>query len=159
MIVNKFIYTFGSPTELLTDQGSNISGEMMKEVARIFKMKQIKTSVYHPESNGSLERSHHVLAEYLKPYINQQQNNWDSFLDAVMFSYNTSYHEETKISPYELIFGRKPRLPSTLNEPRQGITLREFLVDLVDRLTYLKKYAEEIFGKLKNLLKNTMTNA
>lgn len=153
MIVNKFIYTFGSPTELLSDQGSNISGEIMKEVARIFKIKQIKTSVYHPESNGSLERSHHVLAEYLKPYINQQQNDWDSFLDAAMFSYNTSYHEGTKISPYELIFGRKPRLPSTLNEPRQGITHREFLVDLVDRLTYLKKYAEINLRKAKETAK------
>jgi len=36
IIINKFIYTFGAPVELLSDQGSNISGEMMKEVARIF---------------------------------------------------------------------------------------------------------------------------
>ena len=43
IIVNKFIYTFGSPMELLSDQGSNISGEVMKEVARIFQIKQIKT--------------------------------------------------------------------------------------------------------------------
>lgn len=48
VIVNKYIYTFGSPEELLSNQGSNISGEIMKEIARIFKMKQVKTSVYHP---------------------------------------------------------------------------------------------------------------
>ena len=149
IIINKFIYTFGSPAELLSDQGSNISGELMKEVARIFQIKQIKTSVYHPQSNGSLERSHHVLAEYLKPFINQQQNNWDSSLDAAMFSYNTSYHEGTKISPYELIFGRKPRLPSAFVEPRQGVTHREFLEDLINRLSYLKKNAKENLQKAK----------
>lgn len=141
-IVNKYIYMFGSPKELLSDQGSNISGEVMKEIARIFKIKQVKTSVYHPQSNGALERSHHVLAEYLKPYINNSQNDWDLFLDAAMFSYNTSYHEAIKISPFELIFGRKPRLPS-LVEPRHGISHREFLTDLVDRLTYLRKNAKE----------------
>ena len=149
MIINKFIYTYGSPTELLSDQGSNISGETMKKVAKIFKIKQVKASVYHPQSNGSLERSHHVLAEYLKPYINQQQNNWDLSSDAAMFSYNTSYHEGTKISPYELIFGRKPRLPSIINEPRRGISHREFLTDLVDRLSYLQRHAKENLQKAK----------
>ncbi|KAG5307589.1 CRBN protein, partial [Pseudoatta argentina] len=69
-IINKFIYTFGAPAKLFSDQGSNISGEMIKEVARIFKIKQVKTSVYHLQSNGSLERSHHELAEYLKPFVN-----------------------------------------------------------------------------------------
>lgn len=152
-IVNKYIYTFGSPRELLSDQGSNISGELMKEIARIFKIKQVKTSVYHPQSNGALERSHHVLAEYLKPYINQNQNNWDSFLDAAMFSYNTSYHEGTKISPYELIFGRKPRLPSVFVEPRQGITHEEFLIDLTDKLNYLRKNAKENLQKAKEISK------
>ncbi|KMQ89530.1 enzymatic polyprotein endonuclease reverse [Lasius niger] len=153
IIVNKYIYTFGSPKELLSDQASNISGELMKEVAKIFKIKQIKTSVYHPQSNGALERSHHVLAEYLKPYINQNQDNWDSFLDAAMFSYNTAYHEGIKISPYELIFGRKPRLPSVFVEPRQGITHKEFLVDLIDKLTYLRKNAKENLFKAKESAK------
>lgn len=152
-IVNKYIYTFGSPKELLSDQGSNISGELMKEIAKIFKIKQIKTSVYHPQSNGALERSHHVLAEYLKSYINQNQDNWDSFLNAAMFSYNTAYHEGTKISPYELVFGQKPRLPSVFVEPRQGVTHKEFLVHLVDKLTHLRKTAKKNLLNAKELAK------
>ena len=56
IIINKlFIHTFDSPAELLSDQSSNISEEIMKEIARIFKIKQVKTSVYHPQSNGSLD--------------------------------------------------------------------------------------------------------
>lgn len=125
----------------------------MKEIAKIFKIRQVKTSVYYPESNGSLERSHHVLAEYLKQFVNKDQNDWDLYLEAAMFFYNTAYHEGTKISPYELIFGRKPRLPSTLLEPREGITHREFLVDLVDKLSYLKRNAEENLRKAKELSK------
>lgn len=118
ILVNQHICLFGSPKELLTDQGSNISGELIKEIARLFKIKHTKTSVYHPQSNGSLERSHHVLAEYLKQYVNKQHADWDKSLNTAMLSYNTSYHEGTKVSPYELIFRRKPRLPSALMEPR-----------------------------------------
>jgi len=53
IIINKFIYIFSSLTELLSDQDSNIFGELMKEVARIFRIKQIKTSAYHPQSRIS----------------------------------------------------------------------------------------------------------
>lgn len=69
-----------------------------------------------------------------------------------MFSYNTSYKdifEGTKISSYELIFGRKPRLPSTLSKPRLGISHREFLTDLINRLFYFKKYVKENLQKAK----------
>jgi len=48
------------------------------------------------------------------------------FLDAAMFSYNIAYHEKTKISPYELIFGKRLRLPSipriTIGDHLQGIS-------------------------------------
>jgi len=62
---------------MLSDQGNNISGGLMKEIAKILKVKQVKTSVYHFQSNGALERLHHILAEYLKLYISQNQNNWN----------------------------------------------------------------------------------
>ena len=56
-------------------------------------------------------------------------------------------HEETKISPYEFIFGRRPRLFSTLSELRQGITHKEFLADLVNRL--ILKGMQKNFHKAK----------
>ena len=40
-----------------------------------------------------------------------QHNNWDEYLQAVVFAYNTSIDKSTRYSPYELLFGRLPRLP------------------------------------------------
>jgi glycyl-tRNA synthetase beta subunit len=40
-----------------------------------------------------------------------QDNNWDEYLQAVVFAYNTGIHKTTKYSPYELLYGRLPRLP------------------------------------------------
>ena len=72
---------------------------------------QFKTTAHHLQLNGSLERSHHVLKEYLKQFI-KNNAEWDDCFGLAMFSYNTSVHEGTKCTPYELVFGKLARLPS-----------------------------------------------
>ncbi|RLU23008.1 hypothetical protein DMN91_005286 [Ooceraea biroi] len=74
--VNKFICVFGAPKAILTDQGRNFISDLMRKLAKIFKIRKFRTIAFHPQSNGSLERSHHALGEYLKQYVNEQ-NHWD----------------------------------------------------------------------------------
>ena len=93
--VNEFICIYGAPKALLTDQGSNFLSALMRAVARKFRISQCKTTAYHPQSNGSIERSHHVLWEYLKQYVDKERE-WDEQLRLATFSYNTSMHESTK---------------------------------------------------------------
>lgn len=57
--VNNFICKFGCPRAILTDQDTNFTGR--QEIAKHFQIKYFKTTAYHPQSNGWLERSHHVL--------------------------------------------------------------------------------------------------
>lgn len=125
--IRKCICIFGAPKYLLSDQGQNLISSLIKRVAKRFKIKKIQTSAYRPSSNGALERSHIVLAEYLKQYI-QNEKEWDSYLDLAMFSYNTSIHEGSKFSPFELVFGRLARLPSGegLTEGEQISTYDDF---------------------------------
>lgn len=87
--VKRFVARFGAPRALLTDQGTSFCNSLMNAVAKKFRIRQYKTTSFHPQSNGSIERSHHVLVEYLKPYLDRQ-NYWDEFLEMAMFSYNTS---------------------------------------------------------------------
>ena len=62
--VKKFICIFGSPKEVLTDQGRDFLSNLLKRLAKLFRIKQFRTTAFHPQSNGSLVRSHHVLGEY-----------------------------------------------------------------------------------------------
>lgn len=55
---------------------------------------QFQTTAFHPQSNGSLERSHHILVEYLKCFVNSE-DNWDELMERASFLYNTSVHEGT----------------------------------------------------------------
>ena len=63
--VKKFICIFGSPRGVLNDQGRDFLSNLLKGLAKRFRIKQFRITPFHPQSNGSLERSHHVL-EYLR---------------------------------------------------------------------------------------------
>lgn len=151
--INKFICRFGSPKTVLTDQGSNFINSLMRTVAKKFKITQCKTTAFHPQSNGSIERSHHVLIEYLKHYI--ENNNWDEWLPLATFSYNTSVHEGTRHTPHELVFGKRARLPSSspLESDTQDPTYIDYLFELQKKLATLQENAHTNLEEAKDRTK------
>lgn len=139
--VHEFICKFGKPDSIVTDQGKDFTSKLLSQVSKLFKIKQINCTAYHPQSNAALERSHSTLADYLKHYINRDQTDWDQWLDFAMFSYNTTTHTSTKFSPYELMFGVQPNLPSSiLKSPEFKYTYDDYL----DNLTLKLRKSHEI---------------
>lgn len=133
-LINRFICRFGSPKMILTDQGSNFVNSLIKQIARKFRITHFRTTAFHPQTNGSIERSHLVLVEYLKQYT--KNNNWDTWLEMAMFAYNTSVHEGTRFTPHELVFGALARAPSSDNPPTltPDESYNHYLADLQVRL-------------------------
>lgn len=70
---------------------------------------KIKTSVYHPEANGSVERFNGTLKLMLKKFVQERVQNWDKFLPYLLFAYREVPCESTGYSPFELLFGRTVR--------------------------------------------------
>ena len=64
--LKKFICIYGSPKAVLTDQGTDFLSNLMRKMAKRFRIRQFKTTVYHRHWNEALERSHHALKEYEK---------------------------------------------------------------------------------------------
>lgn len=153
--MKNFICIYGAPRALLTDQGSNFLSSLMRNLAKKLKIKQFRTTAYHPQSNGSIERSHHVLMEYLRTQIDEERN-WNKYIHLAMFSYNTSVHESTKHTPFELVFGRIPRLPSSTIplEENLDLTYKEYLTNLFNKLWEVQEKARQnlILSKQKSKL-------
>ena len=93
----------------LTDRGENFTSKMMKQIARRFKFDKIETTAFSPQSNGSLERAHHPLCEYLKKFSTKKYE-WDELLDFAQFHYNTSVYTSHQFTPYELVSAYPARL-------------------------------------------------
>lgn len=141
---------FGTPRALLTDQGSNFLNSLTRAVARKFRIKQCHTTAYHPQSNGSVERSHHVLWEYLKQYTTTS-SEWDEHVQLAMFSYNTSVHEGTLHTPHELVFGKIAEVPSSDPplEENTSETYVSYLTALINRLRDAQEIAANNLNRAK----------
>lgn len=63
------------------------------------------------QANGLDERFNQTLQGMLAKLVSEHQDDWDDCLDTCVFAYNTSVHESTQYSPFEVMFGRKATLP------------------------------------------------
>ncbi|XP_076297797.1 uncharacterized protein LOC143217410 [Lasioglossum baleicum] len=143
-----FIAIYGTPRAILTDKGTSFIGTLMTNLAEIFKIKQITTSGYRPQTNGSLERSHIVLTEYLKHYM-ENYEDWDLLIPFAMFSYNTSVHEATNFTPYELVFGKQAREPTSFPTGTNLRTYGDYLSELITNVVRIRNLAADNLNKAK----------
>jgi transposase InsO family protein len=115
--VANIVLKYGTPRILQTDQGANFINKIFRNTCKILKIKKIQSTAFHPESQGSIERSHHVLAECFRYYVNEDQINWDEWVPFSTYVYNTTVHSATGFTPFELLFRRPSTLPSALKKP------------------------------------------
>ena len=69
----------------------------------------IKTSVYHREANGLVERFNGTLKHMLKKFTSNEVDKWDKYLPYLLFAYREVPCQSTGYSPFELLYGRTVR--------------------------------------------------
>jgi len=77
-------------------------------------IQQFKSSAYHPQSQGTLERFHQTLKNMLRKYCLEEEKEWDEGVHLVFFAARESIQESLGFSPFELVFGRTVRGPLNL---------------------------------------------
>ena len=103
-------FHFGPPNKVITDQGREFVNELNESLFSKFKVKHLITSAYHQQTNGQDELTNRTIKTALAKLVNQDKNNWDDFINPVLFAIRTSQQASTKVSPYMAMFGRKPKL-------------------------------------------------
>ena len=88
--LHKLLYRFGCCEITISDQDREIVNHLEEELFRLTGMEHQITSAYHPQTNGLTERFNHTLQTALIKMVNEEQNDWDKHLPAVLFVYRTS---------------------------------------------------------------------
>ncbi|XDV48459.1 hypothetical protein PO909_017866 [Leuciscus waleckii] len=70
------------------------------------------TAAYHPQTNGLDEKTNDNIKRALEKLVNDQQNDWDVYLDATLFSLRSKVHTTTQHSPFLLMYGREVVFPA-----------------------------------------------
>ena len=102
---------FGFPKTILSDNGTQFKSKLTQAFTKMLNITQIFSSIYHPESNGMVERANQTIKQMLAKVCEEHPYEWDEFLPAILFAYRQAKHESTGYSPFELIFGRNANGP------------------------------------------------
>ena len=101
----KFFTFVGLPKSIQSDQGSNFMSGIFQQVMHELGIKQYRSSAYHPESQGALERFHQTLKTMIGSYCFDTEKDWDEGIHLLLFAVRESVQESLGFSPFELVFG------------------------------------------------------
>ena len=132
----------GVPDEVLSDQGTQFTSALMKEVGRLLLMKQLTTTPYHPQCNGLVERFNATLKTMLKRMCSESPKDWNRYIDALLFAYREAHQKSLGFAPFEMPYGRSVKGPLQIlrqfwtreqSDPEVRTTY-QYVVDLRNRL-------------------------
>jgi hypothetical protein len=110
-LMKEFIMIHGTPERLITNNGVHFSNDLMKSITTTLRINHTFSASYHPQTNGQIERFNATFCAQLAKYYDENSDDWDKYLDSVIYAYNTGVHATTGCVPYELEFARKQRSP------------------------------------------------
>ena len=139
----------GIPDEVLTDQGANFTSTLLGELYSLIGIKAIRTSPYHPQTDGLVERFNKTLKSMLRKVLEGEKRNWDKMLPYVLFAYREVPQATVGFSPFELLYGREVRGPldvlkeEWIEKPDTETDVLSFVLQVRDRLETSRAIVEE----------------
>ena len=116
---------------------SDIFQQVMHELG----ITQYRSSAYHPESQGALERFHQTLKNMIRSYCFDTEKDWDEGIHLLLFAVRESVQESLGFSPVELVFGHTVRGPlkllkeKFLSKDYSSLNLLQYVSDFKNRLS------------------------
>jgi hypothetical protein len=109
--VHTVVRAHGVPESVVSDRDPRITAHYYKELSRLMGTDLNMSTARHPQSDGQSEHEIQTLITALRSFCNAHQDDWDEYLDMIELGFNSSVQASTQHSPFELLYGNKPRLP------------------------------------------------
>ena len=154
LIVEEVVSRHRVPSEILSDRGRSFLSGLMVEVEKLLGFKKVNTTAYHPHTDGLVERYNRTLKAMLAKTVTEGGKDWDEKILYVLFAYRASMQHSTQESPFFLLYGRDPRLPTeaVLSPPttRSLMALREYRAGLHSRMSNAWELARGMVKKAQS---------
>ena len=160
-LVDEGYCRFSPPEQLHSDQGRQFESDLVKEICSILRIVKSRTTPYHPQSDGLVERFNRTLKHMLSTTVRDHPFDWEDRLRKVCMACNTSIHASTSYTPFYLMFGREARLPidivfGTKTPPSESVgsyathlrrSLSEAYSDVRHQLQAAHQRQKEVYNK------------
>lgn len=133
-----WICRYGVPAKVTTDQGRQFESELFRNLTQVLGTKRCRTTAYHPQTNGCIERWHRTLKTALTAHL-INSTRWTDLLSTVLLGLRAAVREDNNGSAAELVFGQPLCLPGELLTPTQRTEdTMEFLRRLREHMKNLR---------------------
>src|SRR4051794_15927973 len=95
LFVDNIVKEYGVPRSIITDRGTTFTSQFWSSLCFYMKAKRRLSTAFHPQTDGQTERQNQVLEQYLRAYVDYQQDDWVTMLPMAEFTYNNSVHSST----------------------------------------------------------------
>lgn len=109
--MSSWVSRFGVPLELVTDRGRQFESEIFRELSSVLGFVRMRTTAYHPQSNGLLERWHRSLKASLRTRLRDSRDNWFHALPAILLGFRNA-PQDNGLSPFNMVTGAQSLTPS-----------------------------------------------
>ena len=105
----------GLPTDIVSDRDSRFTSATWKVFLAILGIRPRMSTAFHPQTDGQTERVNQTIEAYLRPFLNNEQDDWADLLPLAEYAYNNSATTATGMSPFYANYGWHP----SANNPRE----------------------------------------
>ena len=113
-LLDEMFCHFSLPERLHSDQGRQFEADIIKQLCQLLQVEKTRTTPYHPQSDGFIERFNRTLLNMLSTCLDHHNSDWDMYVIKVCIAYNSSVQSTTGYSPFYLMFGMDARLPTDI---------------------------------------------
>jgi hypothetical protein len=108
IFLNNIFRLHGLPNDIVSDRGPQFISRFWSTFCKTLKIRTNLSTAFHPQTDGQSERVNQVLEQYLRNFLNYNQDNWTDLLPLAEFSYNNTIHTSTNTSPFHATYGFHP---------------------------------------------------
>ena len=137
------------PEKILTDRGTNFMAEVLQQVCKRMGIEKLHTTVAQPRGNTYVERFHRYLGAALAILVQEHKREVTTLLPAALMAYRIIPHSVTKLSPYYVMFGRKPVLPLSLREESKEEKMEEDTANVDPYVSELSKTINTVYHTIR----------
>jgi hypothetical protein len=141
--IDQIVRLHGIPRTIVLDRGTQFVARFWEQLQRSLGITVIRSSAYHPQTDGQTERVNQILEDMLRACVIHYGKDWEKCLSLAEFSYNNNYQFSLKMAPFEALYGRRCRTP--LNWSQAGereIFGPDLVLEAEDKVRVIKKNLE-----------------
>jgi hypothetical protein len=127
LYVDNVFKTHGLSESITSDRGPQFVSSFAQGFATMLGIERRLSTAYHPQTDGQTERTNREVEQYLRRFVNYEQDDWSEWLPLAEFTYNDHISSSTGHSPFYLNYGTHPWKGIAHIPPHPNESAKEFV--------------------------------